>query len=161
MDLRDYTTYADVRAALGVSAKEISDEILALPLYEDSLKNELDELGTDFLADYDALLVATTLTRPEEKLLRVGRLFCSYTVAHQCTVALPLFSPREVSDGKASFSRYNDNPYAATTKDVKSRYSQYRAAVIAAYESVKSATSVTATPLYVVISTPTSNPITG
>jgi hypothetical protein len=161
MDLRDYTTFDDVRAALGVTAKEIGDEVIGLPLYEDNLINEMDSLDANFLEDYDAVLLSNTEVKAELKMLRAGRLFCTYAVANQCLASLPLFSPREISDGKASFSRYNDNPYATTIKEVRSRYAQYKTALLDAYMAVKASSSKTTAPVYMVISTPTANPITG
>ncbi len=161
MELRDYTSFADVRAALGVSEKELSDETLSLSLYEDNLKMELDNIGDTFTDEYDALLVADSPNKAEEKLLRAGRLFCTYVVANHLLSSMTMFSPKDISDGKASFSRQGDNPYSKTIEMVKSRYSQYTAGLGEVYADFKTTTTVTTAPVYMLVSSPTTNPITG
>lgn len=162
MELSDYTTYADVRASLGVTEQEISDVTLALAIYEDNLKIEMEDVGVDFTADYDALLTTTPSTKAEERMLRVGRLFCTYVVANHLLSSLPLFSPKEVTDGKASFSRYADGPYQETIKQVRARYARYEAAVGEAYAALKTVSAVSRVrPTYMAAAGLATDPITG
>lgn len=161
MELRDYTSFADVRAALGVSEKELPDDVLVLSIYEDNLKTEMDNIGSSFMDDYDALLAVSSPDRAQERLLRAGRLFCTYVVANHLLSSLSIFSPKDISDGKASFSRQGDNPFADTIKMVRGRYAQYTASVSDLYAEFKVTTTVTTLPVFMLASTPTSNPITG
>ena len=45
MPLTDYTSYDEVRAALGVSAEELEDETLQLDFYSISLTAELEDIA--------------------------------------------------------------------------------------------------------------------
>jgi hypothetical protein len=168
--LVEFTTYEDVRAALGVSSDELEDATLDLSLYEFNLKDELSAVGeeisptadliTDFkTADGKAPALRSTA---EQKLVEFTRLFSTYVIARHCASTLPIFSPKEQHDGKASIVRYASSPYEVTIRAVTDLHERYRARLRAIYASFKSASnpgSVARTYLSVVA--PSTDPVTG
>lgn len=164
MALSDYTSYSDVRAALGVGTKEITDDTLALSLYEDSLMVILEDIGDSFLDDLQTLKSEDegTLTKTQRNLLRLSRLFATYAVAQHLTSTLPLFSPQQITDGKAAFSRFSDDPYTKTVEKVVGLFQQYQTKLDEAYSAYKSTSSRTnVTPVLLAISSPSTDPVTG
>ena len=71
--LTDYTTYADIRGALGVSEEEITDAVLALTLYEDGLVQDLEDVDTTIPDTYQATAELDTPTAQEMRFLRACR----------------------------------------------------------------------------------------
>jgi hypothetical protein len=164
MALTDFTSYDDIRAALGVSPDEITDATLSLPLYELSLTSELDDVGSNLIADYMVIQDTglSTWTSAQKKFDQFTRLFATYAVARQLTVSLPLFSPKEITDGKASMGRFSLDPYKETIKMIKEQYNTFRTKLEKAYADSQS-TELTATVLrpYFVPVASNSDPVTG
>ena len=62
--LTDYTTYASIRATLGVSTDDLTDETLSLDLYDDYLTQDLEDIAItlpDTYATTKAVSVPTAL----------------------------------------------------------------------------------------------------
>lgn len=162
MILTAFTSYADIRAALGVGIAEIPDAVISLPLYENNLGVELDKLSLSMEADFVAATALAVKTANQTRFLRSVQLFATYAVARQLTGSLPLFSPKEVHDGKASMVRYASSPYEATIKAVKEGFETYKAVTVAAYALVNTATSADATLRpYLSVVAPSYDPVTG
>lgn len=163
MGVLDYTTYDDVRATLGVNDVELTDITLGLALYSSNLSVELDDAGTD-LADTFLEIDGTDpaqRTKKQQRLYDVTRLFATYTVAKQCCVSLPMFGPKSVGDAKTEVSRFTNDPYKETVKTIAKEWEKYRQRAQAALSDLASQT-VSASPRTVMlVSSPTSDPITG
>jgi hypothetical protein len=82
-------------------------------------------------------------------------------VAVQLSSSLPLFSPKQVGDGKAGFSRYADSPYKEAIKNAQQKFDRYRARLELKYATFKATTSTAATRRYGGGVAPTSDPVTG
>lgn len=145
MSITVFTSYADIRAALGVGIAEIPDAVISLPLYENNLGVELDKLSLTLEADFVTTTALAVKTTNQTRFLRSVQLFATYAVARQLTGALPLFSPKEIHDGKASMVRYASSPYEMTVNAVKEGFEAYKAVVVAAYALVNTATSADTT----------------
>lgn len=170
MALVDFTTFDDVRAALGVSSDEIEDATLALAVYEFNLKDEMSEAGEEAVANSDLTSDYSTVaakspsdrTTAEQRLYETLRLFATYVVARHLTSALPMFAPKQQTDGKASLVRFTNDPYAQTVKAVTSLYDHYRARLIIAYARFKSlGTPVLTVRSYLSVVSPAVDPVTG
>lgn len=163
MPITAYTTYADVRAALGVSPDELEDTTLALELYDYNLRLEIEAVSTTLAADYTTVtaIAEETRTSSEANLYRAIRLFATYAVAKQLSSSLPLFGPKDISDGKATVSRFADSPYIETIKEVKRQYERNRSALVDAYGAYKSTGSSSYSRPYFVASGPSTDPVTG
>lgn len=162
MALTVFTSYADIRAALGVGIAEIPDAVISLPLYDNSLGVELDKLGLTLAADFVTTKALAVKTADQDRFLRSVQLFATYAVARQLTGALPLFSPKEIHDGKASMVRYAASPYDATIKAIKEGFETYKAVAIAAYALLNTTTSPsTKLRPYLSVVAPSYDPVTG
>lgn len=107
--LIQFTDFDSIRSVLGVSDDELSDATLILPLYELQLKSELNKLNATLLADYLTVSAQTIPpTALESSFLDSVRLFCTYSVATQAAKSMPMFAPRVLTDGKASFTRFSE-----------------------------------------------------
>lgn len=160
MSLLNYTTYDDIRAALGVSDEELGDDVLSLQLYEDSLRFELDDVHPDLAALHTTLESTPVLTLAQERFMAACRGFSTYVVARALTSTLPMFGPKSIEDGKARMERFAD-PYKATIEAVNKSYATWKARLEAAYGTLMSTSRSTVFMSYAVSATPTYNPITG
>ena len=158
--LTDYTTYDDIRAALGVSADDIEDSTLALTLYEDILVEDLEDVSASLPATYQVTKALGTKSDDQTRFLRACRTFAAYAVAKHLTASLPLFAAKQVGDGKASVQRF-DNPYADTIKQVNSQYGKARSRVQTALSALSMSSGSTVTRQYFAVVSPSTDPVTG
>jgi hypothetical protein len=160
MALINYTSYEDIRAALGVTDEELDDDTLGLQLYEDHLKADLEDVSYDVDTVHAGLEGASTLTATEERFMRASRLFATYSVAKALTNTLPMFGQKSVEDGKAKVERFTD-PYRATVLAVNSEFERWRSKLKATYEAIGQVATTTSSRVYAMAVTPSSDPITG
>lgn len=164
MELTEYTSFNDIRAALGVSDDEIDDATLSLPLYSLNLASELDDVSPTLQSSFDAIreVAPADQTDNQKRLNRDVRLFATYAVAQHLTSSLPLFSPREFSDGKASFGRYQQNPYKDVIKAIDANYNKFKLKVIEVLALLNSEQTAAVAPRTFLIGvSSTRDPITG
>jgi hypothetical protein len=164
MDLISATTFQDIRAALGVSEDEIDDATLSLDVYALNLEAEMRDFGPTFFSDFQGVLLKALADRSasETWFLQMTKLFATYAVANQLAASLPLFSPKEITDGKASVTRYASNPYLDVIKAVSVQYNQARQRLETAYAGLKATTrTARATPVYLGRGPAGYDPVTG
>jgi hypothetical protein len=162
MFLTEYTTYDEVRAALGVASDEIEDSTLDLRMYSDMLQVDLEDIHVNLPATYTTKKALATPSDDEKRFLQAAHLFATYAVAKQLTTSLPLFSPEQIGDGKAVFRRTQETPYAKVISAVGSEYSRFRARLETLFGLITSSASAGATPkTYFGIVAPSYDPITG
>lgn len=145
MRVTDFTSYDDIRAALGVSIEEVSDETLALPVYEQALLVEFDDIELDLASTLISNIDIENPSDAQRRFIRAGRLFATYAVAQQLTASLPMFAPKSIGDGKANMSRFADSPYRDTVRKINSLYDKYKVHLNDALKKLSSG-SFTATP---------------
>lgn len=124
MALVDFTTFNDIRAALGVSSDELEDTTLSLDVYDFHLAAEFDDMVVSPVEHYLSIKDndPEQMSNVEARFFRAMRLFSTYSCARQLLTSLPLFSPKEISDGKASMTRFTTDPYKETIKRVEAEY---------------------------------------
>lgn len=158
--ITDYTTYDDIRAALGVESEEISDTTLGLPLYSNYLDGELEDIDFTLPTVYQDTKDLITPSDVESRFLKTCELFATFAVAKQLCAALPLFAPRKQTDGKAAVERF-DNPYRDTIKMVNEQYGLLRNRLIAALAAIGTSVVSGTTQSFVTVSSPSYDPVTG
>lgn len=161
--LTDYTTYDDIRSTLGVSDDDIEDATLALETWDNHLQFDLEDVSASLPAGY--LAVAAKLeesrTAVESKLYRATRLFATLATARALSASLPMFGPKDFSDGKATVSRFADAPYKAVVSKVEKQFEQAKGRLEKAWAEMNAtATAVTSRP-YMGVSRPSTDPVTG
>ena len=137
--LADLTTCDEVRAVLGVSDDEIEDRTILLPVYEYNLEAELRGVSATLIshcADVRAKPEAER-TDNEKWLLKMAAIFATYAVAKNLTTSLPMFSPKEVSDSKASMARFSQNPYADTIAAILKQFDVAKGRVTEALTAIE------------------------
>lgn len=159
--ITDYTTYAEIRSALGVSDEELEDTTLALNMYALALDAALKRIGTALPADYAVIKAKIESARSgaEADVLDAVQLFTVYQIAAELT-GLPLFSPKQITDGKAGFSRYADSPYKEAIKQVRQKLDLYQTSLMNFYAVFKSS-SAPAARIWLGRGTPTGDPVLG
>lgn len=163
MPLTDYTTYAEVRAALGTNDEEIEDVTLALPMYELGLVADLEDVSAALPADYTAVAAIDEASRTavQKAFYEAVRLFAPYSVAGQLASSLPLFSPKQVTDGKAGFSRYADSPYKQAIDNAKKLFDRYRTRLADKYAGLSSGSSALDFRPFMSVVSPVTDPVVG
>ena len=133
MALTPYCETAEVRAALGVNAKELPDVVLNLPIYAIGLMRELSKLAPSLPATFLIIADKALADRSalETALFDATRLFSPYATARQAGVGLASFMPKDVGDGKATISRFSDAPYKETMARVEAMFQAARGSLVA------------------------------
>lgn len=105
--LTDFTSYAEIRAVLGVSSTELPDSVLAQPQWVALLSVDLEDLHSNL----ETLYLSYTTVPTDRDMLRfykLTRLYASYVVAQILLGTLTMFSVQTLTDGRASFTRQTD-----------------------------------------------------
>lgn len=163
MALTDYTTYAEVRAVLGVSTTELPDSILALSIYAMQATLALEDVYVDIPTDYATISALPSKTVPQQRFVDLVKLYVPYRVAKELLTSLPMFSVKQLSDGRAEFQRQAD-VFADVRDGVDAAISSLRYRLAAAYKSLfpLNGVTVTAPTLTVTLATGlATNPVTG
>lgn len=167
--ITDYTSYAEVRAALGVTDKEVGDEILGLPMYGNHLAAELNDLAdtlgltSDIDETYATLrgITLSSLTKPQKRVLATVALFATYAVARHLGTSLAMMAPKTLGDGKAMLTRFSDSPYKSTLANVEAQYEKAKVALSGALASLNSTSTVAVVTSFMGVSSPAVDPVTG
>lgn len=155
-----YTTYDDVRAALGVSSDDLEDATLALGIYSSYLTMELEEVKIDLPSTYATIKALVSPTDVQSRFLQATALFATFAVAKQLCTTLPLFAAKQETDSKASGTRF-DNAYKDTIVSVGKEYSRVRNRLIQCLDAVSSSTTNKVTRTFFSTISPSSDPIAG
>lgn len=162
MFVTDYTTFPEIRAALGVADDEIEDETLDLTLYADTLQIELEDIHINLPTTYETVKALGSQTDDQKRFLQAAHLFATYAVARQLTSSLPLFSPEQITDGKAVMRRNQDSPYQKVTDAVLREYTRFRNRLDQMFSVINSSSSTTSVAkTYFGVIAPDVDPITG
>lgn len=148
MPLSTYTTVDNIRALLGVSDEELSDDVIELDVYDKALTLDLMDVASDFDTQYTTAK-ADQAVAANKRFVMVADMFASYSVAKQLCESLPNFAPRTISDGKAMQQR-QQNAEDPVIKAVREGYLRYRTLLIDALNVLKAATVVTRAPVFMV-----------
>jgi hypothetical protein len=164
MTLTDYVSFEEVRAALGVSEDEIKDATLSLDLYAFNLVSELEGISLTLVEDYAQQKVSPVegWTPIQVRFHQAVRLFSAYAVAKQATISVPMFAPKEQTDGKASLGRWAQDPYKPMIASVLKQYEVFKVKLEAAYGAIQTTVSPTTVDRpYMSVVAPISDPVLG
>ena len=162
MALVDYTTFDDIRAVLGVPEEQLEDATISLDVYEFNLTDELESVDLTVPAEFITVAAIDQRNAVQDRFFRSVKLFAAYAVAKQLLASLPMFGPKEVTDGKASVVRFAMNPYKDTVTRVLADYERFRERLLAAFAALSSSTAAARTQLiYAVGAPPAVDPVTG
>lgn len=140
--LSTYTTPDSVRAVLGVADDEVTDDMLALPLYEVRLVYDLEEIDSGIPEAYKTTVAIdyTTRTAAEKRFCDAVKLFSAYSVARTALSSLPYLADKRITDGRAESERIAD-PFSLVREAVSGGLLDLRYKVSAAYAALPSVTT--------------------
>jgi len=161
MALTPYTDVDQVRAAIGVSSDDISDDTLNLKLYEVAMGAALRSVGPTFKTDLDAL-IAGTPTADQQHLIDLAGLYATYAVALQLVTSAPLFALKEMKDDRTSDIRVDD-PFKNLRENIQATMAYVLSKLTDAYLDLFPAAEVlgTATPISGAAAGLAVDPVTG
>lgn len=165
----DYTSYGEIRAALGISSEEADDETLGLPMYGDHLGGEFSDLEDDLKLIVEVATTFATIqsispgsrTALQKRALSTISLFSTYAVARHLGTSLPMMAPKEIGDGKALMSRFTNDPYKVTLQNVELQYGRARDRLNATLSLLSSTDKVAIVTSFLGIASPGTDPVTG
>jgi len=158
--LTDYTSYENIRVTLGLTLRELPDTLLAAEIYDLNLEVEINGIGSDIPALYTT--ASGESTEEADAFVRAVRVFSTYSVAKNCAEALPLFSSKGITDGKAGVFRDGNSPYELTMEKIGASYDRAYRLLEEAYADYTGGSVETHAPAVILgISSPDFDPVTG
>lgn len=163
MALLDYTTYADIRAVLGVSEDDLEDGPLSLEVYANGLEMELEDIDTSLPSAFITVKAIPENTRNDEqrRFLQAAQLFATYAVAKQLGSGLPMFGAKDIGDGKATTTRFSDSPYKQTMIKVAEGYDRFRNRLEDAFAKLNASSTTVSVPVFFRAVGAAIDPVTG
>lgn len=117
MPYTDLTSTSSVRSVLGVSEKELRDDVLIEPIYSTILSIELRAIYSDILTLFDTVQAIDPRTAAQQQFLDLMQTYASYNVALQCCISVRMFAPKIIQDSKSKLER-QDDPYKNLRTDI-------------------------------------------
>lgn len=149
-----HTTSEQVRAALGVTDKEISDQQLTDLNLSIQLEVELGEVYPDHVVAV-AAGQAGGATAAEVRTYQIITLYCQYQCAAFVLPAFQNFAYQKISDGGVEYQRFSKDNIEDTRKEILGMRDKYKALLS---EELSGAGE---SPLSVMVAvTPSFNPVT-
>jgi hypothetical protein len=161
MALTEFTTFNDIRAALGVTSDELQDTTLSLKLYEFGLTADLESVDLTLSEQYSTVSALPSPSAAQTRFLEATQLFSTYSVARALLGSLPMFAFKEVTDGKAIDTRFALDPYKETTKRVEAQFAQTQERLRATLAALTSTTVEVVRRSFLAVASPTRDPILG
>lgn len=158
--ITDYTTFDDVRAALGVDDKDLPDSVLSLDIYSAGLTQDLEDIDVDLPDTYLSVSAVGAPTAAQTRFVTCCSMFAAYAVASRLTATMPLFAPQQESDGKAQAGRF-DGAYKDVVNVVVGQCEEARTRLLNAYNSLFLTEKKTVAKSYFSIINPSSDPVAG
>lgn len=159
--LQDFTSADEIRAVLGVVPEELEDQTLELGIYLSQLQFDLADVSPTLESSYLAIkdLEASSRTAVQQKLFNVTSVYSSYFVSRLLLTSLPVFAPKQITDGKASKVRVDD-PFSRVKEGVEAQYLVLRSRLLAALTATGVSVSAEISRRYVGSAGLSSSPVT-
>jgi len=165
MLITEYTTYSSVRTVLGLTERQLKDEVLADEVYSFSLVADLRSVGesvlagSDIIQDYQELIDGTEALTPQAStFMGALRAFSAYSVANQTLPALAEISPYFLSDSKASYRKHQQD----TAKRINESFLRFRSLLQEAYAGYLGVAAPESPRISLLgVSSPSFDPVTG
>lgn len=144
----DFTTYQDIRVALGVSTEEIEDSEIEIDSIRTELAEAYERLDAGMLGAVQGLPEdEETRTAAQLRFGRRARMFATYVVANYLLNSVEMFSFLKVADGRASAERAQ-KAFETLRLNIQAMLARVSASLLEAYAVlVPTAAVVTPTPL--------------
>lgn len=163
MSVLSYTSADQIRALLGVSIDELPDSVVELEVYDTGLLNDLMEISPTIGLEYQTLLDGDidSLTPLQSLLFKGVRAYATYCTARRVAIGMPMFGPKDITDGKAGVVRFAGTPYLDTLAAIESELSRTKQRLIVVYKSFNPSVSSVPPRVYANAVPLLFNPVTG
>jgi hypothetical protein len=161
--ITEYTTFNDVRAALGVGDKEITDATLGLELWSTQLDEFFYAVSPSLLTTYQALdPEPESRTSDENRFVGLLKLTATYAVAASLLDSAELFGFLKVGDGRAATERTPD-AYKKLRENILASLARIKALLLAVLGLLDPLLAPPAAVgfLPLIVSRPSADPVTG
>ncbi len=136
MAVTDLTTTASIRAALGVSEKEIRDAVLLNPIYSVPLIEAIYALHEDLFTNFVTVAGLETRTQIQQRFFDLVQLYSAYFIAKLCLASVSMFAPQKIKDAAGSELMRMDDPYAQLRKDLPAMLSIFKVQLLTVYNQI-------------------------
>lgn len=130
--LMDYTSPDEIRATIGASAIELSNEVLEQPIYQTLFTNELEDIYDSLETILDGIEAKSeadpsSLSLSEKRLYETVKVFSAYATSKSLTSTMAS-AAKKITDGKAAVERF-EKSFAAVMGGVLQMYYELRARI--------------------------------
>lgn len=162
MAFTDITSTASIRSVLGVSERELRDEVLLEPIYTTRLTERLYELHPDLFGDFTDVAALDPRTDAQDRFFNLVQAFAAYHVASQLVGSLEMSSPQTIKDSRSEMTRF-DSPFVSLKKDILETLALLRMRLLTVYHDINPDSPLPSATqrLSVLISPLAVNPVTG
>lgn len=120
-----YTTTEAIRAAIGVTNKEVEDVQITDLNTADQIEISLEGVYPDHVA-LKAAIDGGTPTAEQTRLYKLLKLYCQYEGAVICLMAGQHLLAQKITDGDAEMQRFNKDNMQDTLNQIMSMRDRYR-----------------------------------
>jgi hypothetical protein len=162
MAFTDLTSTASVRAVLGISERELRDDVLLDPIYSINLTEDLAEIHPDLFDSFVSAAGAASPTTLQKRFVDIAQTYAAYNIAKQCLGAVAMFAPKVIKDSRSELQRSED-PYKFLRADVPAALLVLRTRLRVIYSQINpDAVLPSATERIMAVASPlATNPVTG
>lgn len=164
MAFTDLTSTSSVRAALGVSERELRDQVLQNPIYMTMLTESLHSIHVDLFDTYIIVsaIVEASRTRTQQRFVDLIQTYSAYHIAVQCLGSVAMFAPLVIKDDRTEVQR-TDDPYKHLRTDLVDTLAALLRSLAAVYGLIvpDSIPALRSTRINIVIAPLAVNPVTG
>jgi hypothetical protein len=162
MAFTDLTSTASVRAVLGVSERELRDDILLDPIFAVELTEALYDIHLNLFGDFKLAAATDPRTSLQQRFVDLAQTFAAYHIAKQCLGSVAMFAPKVIKDSRSELQR-SDDPYKNLRIDVPASLALLRTRLRMVYAQINpDATIPTSLDRIRLVATPLGiNPVTG
>lgn len=129
--LTTFTSYDQIRAVLGLTQRELKDEVLILPMYSTIVEEAFFDLSDAILDNYSAVQALTNKNRMQWRFIRLANLYATYAVASAMCDNLSITAPMKITDGKAAVARFKFDP--SVLDNIAAAYGGAREGLLSVY----------------------------
>lgn len=130
-------TTSSIRAVLGVSERELRDDVLLNPIYRVRLNEALLALHPSLFDDYVTAEAVPEVSRTsaQQRLVDLTQTYSAYQIASQCLGSVAMFAPIVIKDSRSELNR-QDDPFAALRLDVVAVLAILKTQLLTAYNAI-------------------------
>lgn len=158
----DLVTTSSIRAVLGVSEKELRDDVLIDTIYATLLQEDLLQLHASIITDYELAYAEDPRTELEQRFVDMMQTYSAYQVASQCFGSVAMFAPVTIKDSRSELTRTAD-PHAQLKENILASLVLLRKRLRAVYLLVNPAATIPVTTARTMVTAAPlgTNPVTG